>query len=64
MFDNYGQWLLKCLSPIASFFYLKSKQWKQAVTRRKMAFEVVLDFWDAIEVAVLEVQTAPKVDWH
>ena len=29
-----------------------------------MAFEVILDFWDAIEVAVLEVQTAPKVDWH
>ena len=29
-----------------------------------MAFELILDFWDAIEVVVLEDQTAPKVDWH
>ena len=27
-----------------------------------MAFEVILDFWDAIEVAVLEVQT-PRLKW-
>ena len=29
-----------------------------------MAFEVIPDFWKAIEVAVFEDETAPKKDWR
>ena len=47
---------LKCLSPLAKSFFLKSRPQIQAKASNKIKFEVILDFYDVIENTIFEVK--------
>ena len=47
---------LKCLSPLAKLFFLKSRPQIQAKASNKIEFEVIPNFYDSIENTVFEVK--------
>ena len=47
---------LKCLLPLAKLFFLKSRPQILAKSSNKIEFEVIADFYDAIENTVFEVK--------